>query len=113
MPNSRIQYVEGSSLPHFEGDKSTMTLQEARELIMRRDVHRVAEAIVPHVAEKLTDQAFFDGASEYAIQAARRILGNDRPLHDDDQVYFQLVDLIYHQAARALISAMQDALRNL
>jgi hypothetical protein len=105
--SNRVQYTEGSSLPHFVGDKHTMTADEGAEFITSRAERRVAISVEHNVIEFLATQLYFRGAiSEIVAEEAREIMGHDRPLSDDDVEYYKLCERIFNSVVNRLHRAI-------
>jgi hypothetical protein len=106
----RIKYREGSSLPYFDGDKSTMTADEAMVFVNRWDYRKVVEATKPALVEFARNELFFRSNEIGIVIAgiARSIMGQDRPLHEDDREYYALCDRIFQRLITAVETALDD-----
>jgi hypothetical protein len=104
--NKRIGYIEGSSLPHFTGEPGTMTADEAQELVAMRDLAPVAEEMQRLLELYMREKLPFEVSTS---RVARKVMGNDRPLHDDDSEYFDFCDRVYDMIRRRIEIGINEA----
>jgi hypothetical protein len=68
---------------------------------------KITKQIASRINES-KDLFFKEGISDVISREARRILGSNRPLNDDDQEYYALCDKLYEQAVRKIQSTIAN-----
>jgi hypothetical protein len=91
-----------------------MTRDEAWELLLNNQVRRVAKVVDAVLCDLLDNEIFLRESVQFAVGGvAREILGRDRPLNDDDRVYFEFCDRLGDLVRRRIEAAISDEIRRI
>jgi len=112
--SDRIKYVEGSSLPHFEGDKATMTATEAMMIVRGRDMRPVADEMFRCIEAFMRDKLMFSGDVGGVLpDLARKIMGDMHPIDDNDPEYYEFQQRVFDMIRRQMETAILNVAREL
>jgi hypothetical protein len=87
-----------------------MTRDEAHMFLNRHDLRRVAEAAKPALIQFARNEFFFR-SNEIGItvaQIARSIMGQNRPLNEDDQEFYAFCDMIFNKLVYAVETSLDE-----
>lgn len=95
----RVKYDENGHAS-FDGDVNTMTEAEAVQMLNVRDLRPAADAIAAKMHDYVSYSLYFqDGVGSEIAKQARKIMGEDRPLNDDDTEFYSFCDHVFNMLA--------------